>query len=74
MAVFYLALHNLIARLSRNPGGKVLWFFAVLTAPLTRPVRAWTINDASNHQLLTKSLLFYVCIWLGLIALSRVLK
>jgi hypothetical protein len=74
MAVFYLALHTLIARLSRKPDGKVLWFFAVLTAPLTRPLRALTINDASNHQLLTKSLLFYVCVWLGLIALSRILK
>lgn len=74
MAVFYLALHYLVARLSRKPDGKVLWFFAVLTAPLTRPVRAWTINDASNHQLLSKSLLFYLCVWLGLIALSRILK
>jgi hypothetical protein len=74
MAVFYLALHYLIARLSRKPDGKVLWFFAVLTAPLMRPVRALTINATSNHQLLTKSLLFYVCVWLGLIALSRILK
>ena len=41
MAVFYLALHNVLARLSRNSEGKILWFFDVLTAPLTRPVRAW---------------------------------
>ena len=74
MAVFYLALHNIFARLSRKPDGKVLWFFTVLTAPLMRPVRAWSINNGSNHQLLTKSLLFYVCLWLGMIALSRILK
>jgi len=40
MAAIYLALHMIVARFSRNPGGLVLWFFGVLTAPLIRPVRA----------------------------------
>jgi hypothetical protein len=34
MAVFYLALHKIVARLSRKPGSKLLWFFGVLTTPL----------------------------------------
>ena len=71
MAVFYLALHNIIARLSRNPGGKILWFFDVLTGPLTRPVRAWAMNDLTNQQVLARSLLLYLCLWLCLIALGR---
>lgn len=40
MAVIYLALHALVARLSRAPESRLLWFFGVVTGPLTRPVRA----------------------------------
>jgi len=40
MAAVYLALHIVVARLSRSPGGRLLWFFSVVTSPLTRPVRA----------------------------------
>ena len=71
MAVFYLVLHNIIARLSRRPDGKILWFFAVVTAPLTRPVRAWAMGDLSDHQVLGRSLLFYLFLWFCLIALGR---
>jgi hypothetical protein len=71
MAVFYLALHKIAARLIRKPNSKVLWFFGVVTAPLTRPVRAWTMSEASDHQVLARSLLLYGCLWLCLIALSH---
>ena len=40
MASIYLALHVVVARLSRAPESRLLWFFSVVTAPLTRPVRA----------------------------------
>ena len=40
MASIYLALHVMVARLSRAPESRLLWFFSVVTAPLTRPVRA----------------------------------
>jgi hypothetical protein len=40
MAAIYLALHIVAARLSRAPGSRLLWFFSVVTGPLTRPVRA----------------------------------
>lgn len=36
MAVIYLALHVAVARWSRKPGSKLLWFFEVVTAPLLR--------------------------------------
>ena len=73
MAVFYLALHKLVARLSQKPSSKLLWFFSVLTAPLTRPVRAWTMPGTSDNQLLTKSLLFYGFLWLCFIVIGRIL-
>jgi uncharacterized protein YggT (Ycf19 family) len=39
MASIYLFLHIVCARLIRNPDSRVLWFFSVVTGPLTRPVR-----------------------------------
>jgi hypothetical protein len=74
MAVFYLALHKLVAHLSQNPNSKLLWFFSVLTAPLMRPVRAWTMPGTSNDQLLTKSLLFYGFVWICLIVIGKILN
>ena len=40
MASIYLALHIAVARFSRAPDSRLLWFFSVVTGPLTRPVRA----------------------------------
>jgi uncharacterized protein YggT (Ycf19 family) len=42
MAAIYLALHILVARFSRAPESRLLWFFSVVTGPLTRPVRLLT--------------------------------
>lgn len=72
MAIFYLALHKIVVRLSSKPNSKLLWFFDVLTAPLTRPVRAWFMPGASNDRLLSGSLLFYGIIWLFFIVLDRI--
>ena len=36
----YLALHIAVARFSRAPDSRLLWFFSVVTGPLTRPFRA----------------------------------
>ena len=72
MAVVYLALHKIVFRLSKKPKSKLLWFFSVVTAPLTRPVRAWTMPGTSDEQLLSKSLVFYGFLWLCLIALGRI--
>ena len=72
MAVVYLALHKIMFRLSKKPDSKLLWFFGVLTAPLTRPVRAWMMPGSNVDQLLSKSLLFYGFLWLSMIALGRI--
>ena len=74
MAVFYLALHKLVARLSHKPDSKLLWFFSVLTAPLTRPVRAWAMSETSDDPLLSKSLLFYGFLWICFIVIGRILS
>lgn len=71
MAVVYLALHKIVYRLSKKPNSKLLWFFSVVTGPLTRPVRAWTMQGTSDEQLLSKSLVFYSFLWLLFIVLDR---
>ena len=71
MAIFYLALHTLVFRFSQKPNSKLLWFFSVLTAPLTRPVRAWSMPGASENQLLSRSLLVYGFLWLCLVLIGR---
>jgi hypothetical protein len=72
MALFYLALHKIACRFSHKPDSKVLWFFSVVTAPLTRPVRAWIMPKASEDKLLSGSLLFYTLLWLCLIVIGRI--
>lgn len=71
LAIFYLGLHKIVTHLSRKPNNKLLWFFSVLTAPLIRPVRAFTMPGASDHQLLSRALLFYGFLWLCLVAAGR---
>lgn len=71
MAVFYLALHKLVARLSRKPDSKLLWFFGVLTAPLTMPVKRYSSPDATEGQIVSYALIFYLLVWLLLIFAGR---
>ena len=70
MAIFYLALHKIVLRLSQKPDSKLLWFFSVVTGPLIRPVRAW-MHDGSENQLLSKALLFYGFLWLSFVLVGR---
>jgi hypothetical protein len=72
MAVFYLALHKIVARLSQKPNSKLLSFFSVLTAPLIRPVRAWVMPGTSENQLLSRALLFYALLWLAFVVIGRI--
>jgi hypothetical protein len=71
LAVVYLTLHKIARRVSRKPDSKLLWFFSVLTAPLLRPVRAWTTPGTTEAQLLSRSLIFYLLLWLLLIAAGK---
>jgi len=64
MAAIYLALHMIVARFSRAPDSRLLWFFSVITGPLTRPVRSWA-PGASEGRVRLITLLALVALWIG---------
>ena len=69
MASVYLLLHILFARFITRPDSPILWFFAVVTGPLTRPVRALLAPGAPERRVRLVALGVYVALWLG----SRIL-
>jgi hypothetical protein len=71
IALFYLMLHILVSGIIKRPENKVLWFFSVLTEPLTRPVRAWVAVDMPEQRVRLIALVFYGVLWLVAIALTR---
>ena len=71
IALFYLMLHILVSGIIKRPENKVLWFFSVLTEPLTRPVRAWVAVDMPEKRVRLIALVFYGVLWLVAIALTR---
>jgi hypothetical protein len=64
MAAVYLMLHILFARLLRDPASPILWFFDVVTRPLTRPVRSWLGPGRPEPQVRLLALGVYVMLWL----------
>ena len=71
IALFYLMLHILVSGIIKRPENKVLWFFSVLTQPLTRPVRAWVAVDMPEQRVRLIALVLYGALWLVAIALTR---
>lgn len=69
MASIYLALHMAVARLSRSSDGRVLWFFGVVTAPLTRPVRVVVPTGTTEGRVRLITLLLLIALWIGTRAL-----
>jgi hypothetical protein len=65
MASIYLLLHVLFARFITRPDSPVLWFFAVVTGPLTRPVRALLAAGTPERHVRLVALAVYVMLWLG---------
>ena len=68
MAWVYLALHVAFARLV-NQDNAVLWFFAVVTGPLTRPVRAFMPPGTPAPRVRMVALLVYFVLWVVVRAL-----
>jgi hypothetical protein len=64
MAAVYLALHIVFARLVGNPASPVVWFFGVVTGPLTRPVRAWLGPGTPEPRVRLLALGVYTVLWL----------
>ena len=73
VAVVYLALHWAVRRLSTKPNSKLLWFFSVVTAPLTKPVKARMKPGAADDSILSVSLLVYLILWLLFVAIERLM-
>ena len=65
MAVVYLALHMLFARLLTGPQGPTLWFFGVVTRPLTQPVRAFLAPATPEPRVRVITLGVYIALWLA---------
>jgi hypothetical protein len=63
VALVYLSLHVIFARLISKSDSKVLWFFSVLTGPLTWPVRAWFVPDASESRVRLTAIVAYGLLW-----------
>jgi uncharacterized protein YggT (Ycf19 family) len=64
MAGIYLLVHIVFARLIRDPASPVLWFFSVITGPLTRPVRAFLPPGAPQARVRWLALGVCAAIWL----------
>ena len=72
VAVVYLTLHVVFSRLISKPDSKVLWFFSVLTTPLTRPVRAWLAPASGESQLRLLAIFVYGLLWTLIVIVTRV--
>ena len=64
VAVIYLGLHIIFSRLISRPDSKILWFFSIITSPLTWPVRTWIAPNASEPRLRLTALIVYGLLWL----------
>ena len=64
MAAIYLALHILFARFVVGPASPVLWFFGIVTGPLTKPVRRFVAPGAPEGRVRLIALGVYVVLWL----------
>jgi hypothetical protein len=64
MATVYIALHVLVARLIRNPQSQVLGFFALVTSPLTSPVRRLLPRGTSERRVRLATLGICAAAWL----------
>ncbi len=63
MAAIYLGLHIVVARLISAPESRLLWFFSVVTTPLTAPVRAVLPRGIPEGRVRWITLALCVAIW-----------
>lgn len=74
IALVYLSLHVIFSRLILKPDSKVLWFFSILTLPLTRPIQKWIDPSASDARLRRIAMVIYGLVWAVMVALDHLLK
>lgn len=73
MATVYLATHMLFARLISSQQNQVLAFFAIVTAPLTRPIRAFLPTDTPEARVRAVALAVYLVLWILTDRVARML-
>jgi hypothetical protein len=73
MATVYLAVHILFARLISSPQSQVLAFFAIVTAPLTRPVRVVLPTGMPEARVRAVALAVYLVLWIVTDRIARML-
>jgi hypothetical protein len=73
MASVYLATHMLFARLIGSPDSQVLAFFTIVTAPLTRPVRAFLRPGTAEPRVRAIALVVYLILWVLTDRLARMM-
>ena len=64
MACVYLALHVLFARVLTRPDNPMLWFFSVVTRPLTRPIAAMLPAGTPEGRVRLVALGVYAVLWI----------
>ena len=72
MAWIYLALHVVFARVVR-PDNPAMWFFQVVTSPLTRPVRALLPAPTPEARIRMVALVAYLILWMVVRAIFALL-
>jgi hypothetical protein len=72
VAVVYLGLHIVFSRLISRSDSKILWFFSVITLPLTWPVRAWVFPGAPETRLRFVALVFYGVLWVLILVATEI--
>ena len=72
VAVVYLGLHIVFSRLISKSDSKILWFFSVITLPLTRPVRAWFVPGKTQTRQRFVELVFYIVLWVLLLIATKI--
>jgi hypothetical protein len=72
VAVIYLGLHIVFSRLISRPDSKILWFFSIITSPLTWPVRAWLAPGTPESRLRFAALVLYVVLWVLLLVATEI--
>jgi uncharacterized protein YggT (Ycf19 family) len=55
----------LFARLIPRPASPVLWFFSVVTGPLTRPIRKFLPAGTPEGRVRAVSFVVYLLLWLA---------
>ena len=72
MAVIYLGLHIVFSRLISRSDSKILWFFSIITLPLTWPVRAWLAPGTTESRLRFVALVFYIVLWMVILVATEI--